>query len=321
MKTTVRKLAIIIPTVLLAVAAVTLRTIACLTELDYTTGLFADSTLARISGWIAAATAALLLILLPAKLEVFERRVSFRGPLTYLPSGVLGTALILSSVDLFGYVAAALDGIFTRQLLSRWDCISALLTALLALCAAGYCIVSALIPTVRSNLRANLGMLAALGFACYTVHLFFRADSPLSNPAKTADEMAFLAAALFMLSETRLSLGRARWKDYFVFGSISAVLCAYSSIPALIIYIFTGEIISASIQQSILLLALTIFSALRLLGVAMLDKNRPSSFVTAINSDSLACEEEPVLPEVEEQSELPQISIDDIEEPERQGEE
>ena len=321
MKTTARKLAIIIPTVIFAIAATVLRTVACLWELNYETGLFADSTVARISGWTSAATVLLLLLLLAVRLKVTERRASFRGPLTYLPSGLLAAALLLSTVDLIAYASGTLSGAFTRELLSRWDCLTALATSILALSGVGYCAVAALVPTVRSNLRANLGMLAALCFACYTVYLFFRADIPLSNPAKIADEMAFLSAALFMLSETRLSLGRARWKDYFVFGSISAVLCAYSSVPALITYILEGEIISASIQQSLLILALTVFSVFRLIGAVMLDKNQPSSFVTAINSDVRESEGVTSPTETEEESEPPQLSIDDIEEPERQGEE
>lgn len=321
MKTTARKLLITIPTLIFALGAIVLRTIACLGELDYNTGLFADSTLWRVSGYTVAAVTVLLLLLLAVKIEVAERRASFRGPLTYLPSGVLATALVLSAVNLIEYSAGELGNIFTRALLSRFDCLTALLVAVLALCGAGYCIASVLIPAVRSNLRANLGMLAALGFAIYTVHLFFRTDTPLNNPAKVADEMAFLSAALFMLSETRLSLGRARWKDYFIFAAVSAVLSGYASLPALVTYILRGEIISASIQQSLLLFAFTLFSVLKLINAIMLDRNRASSFVTAIDKDALASDEEKTPEDDAERTEPPQLSIDDIEESERQGEE
>ncbi len=321
MKTTAKKLLITVPTVIFALVAIVLRTVACLFELNYKTGLFADSTLSKVSGYTAAAVAILLLLLLAVKIEVTERRASFHGPLTYLPSGVLATALIISAVDLIKYVADALGNFFAHAMLSRFDCLTALVVAVFALCGAGYCVVSALIPTVRSSLRANLGMLAALGFAVYTVHLFFRTDTPLNNPAKVADEIAFLSAALFMLSETRISLGRARWKVYFIFGAVSSVLCGYASLPALITYIARGEVISASIQQSLLLFAFTLFSVLRLINAVMLDRDRPSPFVTAIDSDTLASEADNEPEEDGERAEPPQLSIDDIEEPERQGEE
>ena len=321
MKTTAQKLLITVPTVIFALGAIVLRTVACLFELDYKTGLFAGSTLSKVSGYTVAAVTILLLLLLAVKIEVTERRASFRGPLTYLPSGVLATALVLSAVNLIEYSAGELGNIFTRALLSRFDCLTALLVAVLALCGAGYCIASALIPTVRCSLRANLGMLAALGLAAFTVHLFFRTETPINNPAKVADEIAFLSAALFMLSETRVSLGRARWKDYFIFGAVSAVLSGYASLPALVTYITRGEVISASIQQSLLLFAFMLFSVLKLINALLLDRDRASSFVTAIDSDAIVSEAESEPKEDGELTAPPQLSIDDIEEPERQGEE
>lgn len=322
MKTTAQKLLITIPAVILTLVAVTLCTVAYLCEYNSETGFFADSTLSAVSAWIVAGVSALLLLPLAAKGKASERRVSFRGPLTYLPAGVLATTLVLLAVDLLGYAKSSLGTIFTRELLTRFDCLTALLISILAICAVGYCITLALIPTVRCNLRAYLGMLASLCFAVCTIHLFFRADTPINNPAKVADEMAFLAGALFMLSDVRLSLGRARWNDYFVFASVSAVLCGYASLPALITYVFAGEVISVGIQTSLLLFALTVFSTMRLIGVSRFDKDRPSPFVTAIDSDALAAEakEEPEVKE-EARPEPPQISIDDIDEPERQGEE
>ena len=65
-----------------------------------------------------------------------------------------------------------------------------------------------------------------------------------------------------------------------------------------------------------------LFSLLKLIGAARFDKDLPSPFVTAINADALAANEaeEPV-PEEDNRPEPPQISIDDFDEPERQGEE
>ena len=132
--------------------------------------------------------------------------------------------------------------------------------------------------------------------------------------------MAFLSIAIFLITETRVSLGRVSWRSYNVLASICAVLTAYSSIPAILTYLIKGETIAISIQQSTLLLAALIFSACRLIHTAKLDTGSPSGFVLAINSDENANKENDEALAVSKED-LAQISIEDIEEePERHGE-
>ena len=47
---------------------------------------------------------------------------------------------------------------------------------------------------------------------------------------------AFITSALFFLYEARISIGREMWRLYTVFGLVAAALCAYTSIPGIIVY-------------------------------------------------------------------------------------
>ena len=71
--------------------------------------------------------------------------------------------------------------------------------------------------------------------------------------------MAYLSAALFFLYESRVSLGRAKWRPYVSFGLIAALLTAYSAIPSLIVYAVNGYLVSNSIVESVLSLTLSFF--------------------------------------------------------------
>ena len=301
-------------------AAVLMRAFACLTKLNYYTGYFSDSTLADAAGWTVASMTVILVASLAFQSERLELRASFRSPLVYIPAGVLAVAIFFLAADLIGRITEV--GIVPIQkILISADLVTALLTIILAIGAVGFSAASALIPTVRSALRANLGMAAALFFASFAAHLFFRGGTPINHPAKIVDEMACLAVAIFLLFETRISLGRVNWKSYTVFGAISTIITAYASIPALITYLVKGETVSASIQQSVLLFAAFIFSASRLIHKMNLVADSPSGFATAIDAKEIA-PEEAVQETVEEEDSLPQLSIEDIEEePERQSEE
>lgn len=301
-------------------ATVLMRSLACLTKLNYYTGYFSDSTLANASGWTVAAMTVLLLVSLAFRGERRELRASFRGPLVYIPAGVLAVAIFFLVADLIGRIIEA-KSLTIQSILANPDLVTTLLSILLAIGAVAFCAASALIPTVRSSLRADLGMTAALFFASYAAHLFFRAGTPINHPAKIVDEMAYLAVAIFLLYETRISLGRVNWRCYTVFATISTVITAYASIPALIVYLAKGETISASIQQSLLLFAAFIFSASRLIHKMNLATDSPSGFATAIDAKESVPEEiDEVL--AEEEDSLPQLSIEDIEEEsERQDEE
>ena len=86
----------------------------------------------------------------------------------------------------------------------------------------------------------------------------------MNSPNRITDQVAFLLAALFFLYEARISLGREKWRAYCVFGMMAASACLYSAVPTVIMYFTYGTVVSASLEESILTLALGIFIAMRL---------------------------------------------------------
>ena len=144
--------------------------------------------------------------------------------------------------------------------------------------------------------------------------------------------MAYLFIALFFLYEIRLSLGRERWKQYIAFGFMAALLSAYSSIPALIVYFAKGKTISLSIYENVLTLMFFVFITLKLLLASYLTEDKTSSVVEGImklSAERSAELEKPteaveeavaVNEEIAEEPDENQISIMDIEDEQEEEE-
>jgi hypothetical protein len=107
---------------------------------------------------------------------------------------------------------------------------------------------------------------------------------PVNAPNKLIDELSYLSSALFFLYETRLSMGREKWKEYISIGFISALFTAYSSIPALITFFVRDAKISNNIYESVLTLALFIFISSRILLTSKLIENEQSAVVNSISN-------------------------------------
>ena len=161
----------------------------------------------------------------------------------------------------------------------------------MALLSIGYFAAHALIPEVKSNLRAHLGMSAALFYASYAALLYFDTTLPINAPTKLADQVAYLLCALFFLFETRIALGREKWELYTTFGLIAAAACAYSSLPTVVLYVINGQMISASIYEMTLTLASFFFILSRLILMRRLKTDAPSPFVSLIRAVAKTTEE------------------------------
>ncbi len=249
----------------------------------------------------------------------FERKdikliPSFDSPASYAPSAAVAVALILLGVNLFKITPNINSA---NSLMKPLTVICAILAILSAL----YFIVSTFIIRRRSMKRADLGIVTLVFICCYVAYLYFDISLPINSPNKIVDQMAYLGAALFFLYETRLSLGREKWRSYIAFGFIAALLLAYSSIPSLIVYFVTGNIISNSIYESVLSFALFLFATAKILLTTILVEDVESPVVTKIiaaskarseaishNSDDLMQNDEPE----PEQNDKNQLSITDI---------
>jgi hypothetical protein len=116
----------------------------------------------------------------------------------------------------------------------------------------------------------------------YVAYIYFDTSLPINAPTKIADEIAYLAIAMFFLGETRLSLGRESWRRYISFAFIGSILTAYSAIPNLIYYFAREESVSLSIYESLLTLAFFIFITSKIFLTPMLTKDATSEVVSKI---------------------------------------
>ena len=278
---------------LITTVAITIRTIACFTALNYQSGYF-TSVLGAVSGWVEAACCLLLFTYVFAARRA-EFVASFTSPVTYIPTGTLATAIFFMALELF-LVKDTLSSPYAR--------IVATAASILAVLAIAYFILTALIDERHDLVRATFGLFAVLFFAAYAAYLYFNTDLPINSPNKLTDQSAYLAVAIFFLYEIRISLGREKWRAYTAFGFISASLLAFASVPELILFVANGTVIANAVYESILTFALFIFVTARLAVASSAKEDGECEFIKTLKSAALdrQREIEATMPEPEEES-------------------
>lgn len=200
---------------------------------------------------------------------------SFGGALTYAPAAPLSICLILLGVTFFGKETETKLAEFLLPLLG-----------ILAILSALYFLFAVLYEIKVCDLRAIFGMVCSLFFIFYAGYLYFDTDLPINAATKLTDQAAFIFAAIFFLYETRISLGLERWHLYTALGFISSLLCAYASIPALLIYFFKNRIIANSIEETFVVFFLFVYIFCRTLLSLLLKPEKPTPFMAALQEDA-----------------------------------
>ena len=278
-------------TLALLLFTATLRCVACLIDLNYDNGYFADKTLISISNYALAFAVIFALSYLFTEKRDKNFIFNFSSPLNYVFAGTLGISLLFASHNFFElfktyrqYVELYDGNPFVAtgaEKLLSYVCLALTILSILSVL---HFISAALVVKDKDTRRADFGLITVIFLSLYATFLYFSNDTPINVPAKIVDQSAYLASALFFLFETRISIGRERWRAYRAFGFIALLLTAYSSIPSLIVYIANGKIISNSIYESILTLAISLFVGARLILTAQLRENKESKTVALIKS-------------------------------------
>ncbi|MBQ2876339.1 MAG: hypothetical protein IJE25_04965 [Clostridia bacterium] len=269
-------------TAALILIGVSLRSVALIGSYNFTTGYFSDKLLIGISDGVT------VLAVLGAVSYLFtgERKKKFvatyEDPTTYIPSALVAVATVFLAIELCGAVGSR-DAVIPST--ARFTAVIAI--ALAALSAVAF-FVSCLRTDRRDATRAAFQITAVLFLGIYAAFIYFENPLPINVPSRIVDIMAYLSAAVFLLYEARLSLGRDLWGLYTVFGLICAVLCAYSSIPSIITYFALDKEVSHSVKENVLTLALFLFSALRLIRSALLFEDTDAKTVAAIKLQEAA---------------------------------
>ena len=258
---------------ILTMVAVALRTVAVIKYLDVTTGYFSKNIFITVADAVAVCA-----VLIGASYLLFgnkELRLipAFEGGRSYVPSAAVMLSLLFLAMDLFAK--------YQTDVGSAFSIIKPIAGALALISIVGF-FFSLLSTSGKDERLGWFGIATVAFFVLYSAHLYFDTALPLNSAVKSADRMAYLAAAAFFLFETRISLCRDKWWAYVSFGMIGATTTAYSAVPSLIMYFAKGQIISNSLYESILTLALFAFITLRVVMSLYFREDAESDFVKFI---------------------------------------
>ena len=238
----------------LGASAILLRSYACLNFFNSSTMHFDDKTAIGVS--VAIVIAGILAF--ASYFFVGEKDMKLvavnDNAATYIPAGIVCISLLFMAGDKFSFVNGRNFG--NNKILPG------IATALIALALLSACafFISIFIQKRENAYKAAFGLCTVLFLALYAAYLYFNAEKhPTNSPNKLIDQMAYLAAAIFFLFETRIALGRAKWRLYIISGMCACLLTAYSAIPSIIIYFTNGYVVSDSIAESAVTLAIFIF--------------------------------------------------------------
>lgn len=247
-----------IPLFVVGLMAIALRSVALLTVFDTVSMHFDNKTLITVSSiTVVVSTIAFLSYLIFGEKET-ELVSRSDNAASYIPAGIVGTALIYMSSECF---SSALDR-YPSGVLPVLSCILGVLAILSVISF----FLSVFIERRDNIYKAAFSICIVMFLAIYAALLYFNKEQhPTNSPNRIVDQMAYLFSAIFFLFETRIPLGRAKWRGYVAFGLSATLLCGYSAIPSLILYIARGYILSESLAESILTLTLMIFIGSKIL--------------------------------------------------------
>lgn len=257
-----------------------LRTMACVGALDENLLYFEKDSLI-LPADIITAVGVVLLFTLSLSMKKDDVRLSFSSPTAYVPTGIIAVALILFMLKMID-VYIDLSGMIAHQAqipISAW---LALACAVITPLSIIHFFLSAFLTERKTGVRAYFALATILLAAIYASFLYFSTGMPLNAPNKIVEQMAYLFAAIFLLYEARISLGRELLRMYTAFGLVAALITAYASIPALLTYFVSGNLITYSLESAVLLLALFIFIFTRLSLVMSAAHNGESAEMTAL---------------------------------------
>ncbi len=301
MNTNSKRLGIYLVTMLILTAvATTLRTIACVTELDFASGFFNNKSLITVANALITLTV-LGMFSYTVVAKKVTLRPSFSTGATYVPTGILGVALAFIGIKTFSYVLAINNyRLYDFKASSLRELIAELLTPIaisttigiiagvLAFVSIAHHFFNAYLTEEQSVIRAYFAIASIAFVGFYAILVYTDSSITVNDSAKSIRQITFLLVATFLLYEARISLGRSRWRLYTSFGLVAAAMTAYASIPAIITYFAKGVIISssgykslASLEEYLLLLAFFIFIVSRLCLTATLKEEKENELVEA----------------------------------------
>ncbi len=274
-----------IPLFIVAVVVVALRTVALFTSYNAEIMHFDDKIaimIADIMVGLSCLGFVSYLFLGESETELIAKSDNARS---YIPAGLVSVAMLFMGVSKLSVV---FDGGYHEDIIVGFSLVGGLL-CLLSIAAF---FLSVFIENNENMYKAAFSLSIVLCLAVHAAQLFFSKDMPTNAPNKVTDQLAFISAAIFFLFESRICLGRAKWRGYVAFGLIASLLCAYSSVPTLIYYISKGQLVSDSLAQSVLAFAMSILICVKVLQIRSLTLNSECEEAKGIARLAMLREEE-----------------------------
>ena len=240
-----------------AFSAVILRVFALLRDFDPQTMQFGNSVTMTLANLLVILSIVIFAGYILFKKENPNLIAKVDNAASFIPSGIVSTALIFMGVHLI----KNMNG-HSLQLLRPIS----IFAAILAFASAASFFLSIFIEGKSNNLKAAFSISVVIFLALYACYLYFNREvHPTNSQSKIIDQMAYLFSAVFFLYESRITIGRAKWRPYVAFGLMASLCCIYSSLPSLILYALDGRLVSDSLIESVLTLTLAIFITSKIL--------------------------------------------------------
>lgn len=275
-------LRVYLPLILLLTSAATaLRTVSLLVDYNVEEDIFVNSTLITVAGALAVISAVFAISYVLNKETDSGLVPHFSGAHSYVTGAIVAISLLYFAISLFTSPKAP-----TVQSgpASGLGTILVALAPILALASTVYFVLNVTTTERTSMPRTLAALTVALFLALYSVTLFLTDSRLINAEARILDQMSLILAAVFFLFEARLSLGRDFWRGYAAFGMAAAAVCAYTSIPTLIVYFVRGEMLSSSLYGAVLIFSLFIYTITHVGAMVNLRKDRECALASAINS-------------------------------------
>ena len=284
---TLRKLDMyVIPLIFAALASILLRSYALIIDFNDSSMHFNDKTAIGFAvGIVVIAVIGFVSYMFFGEKEA-DLIAKSGNAASFIPAGIVSTALLFMGFKNFGTLFEANAPKGTLSTLT-------ILSAILAFLSVVSFFLSIFIEKNENHYKAAFSLSIVMFLAIYSAMLFFNTKiHPTNSPNKIIDQMAYISSAIFFLFESRIPLGRAKWRPYVTFGLIATLLTAFSAIPALIFYAAEGYVISDSIIESLLTLTLSFFIFSKVLQTGGLTENAESFAVSSIVTMARMREEE-----------------------------
>lgn len=261
---------------ILGTLAVTLRSVALLTGFNFSSGYF-DKKLINAISIVIAATAVVLFATFLIYKKDYKPRVAIGTSRDFASSACVGVALIITAFE----IAASAKSHVPAPTFNIGHAVTVIAAALAALSVI-YFLLAVLFKGGAPRACAVFSIALMIFLVFYALMLYFDNTNPLNAPVKICDQLAYASLAIFFVYETRISLGRPLLKAYVVSGLTAALLSAYSAIPSLIVYFANGNVISHTISESVLTLALFAFVLIRTISALTAEDDRENSIVAIV---------------------------------------